>query len=246
MFIDRPELKRQARGIIRASNPKVIYASLIFIVLSALFSYLSSRLTGVSYEQFARYMQYMQEGSVNYARAALDDLRPSTGAELISTVLELAELIVGVGFTVFLFNTVRRTGAVYGNLLDGFGPYFRLVVLRLVMGVFIALWSLLFFFPGIIAAYRYSMAPYVMLDHPDYSIMQCIRESKQMTNGYKGKLFLLDLSFIGWLLLTMIPYLGYAVRVWYQPYHDISYILFYEALRNGTEPQRTWTLPFDM
>ena len=148
MTINRPELKRQARDIIRLSKPKVIYASIIFIALTAVLSFLSSRLTGVSYEDLALYMDYMNEGSVNYAMSVLNDLRPSIGAELISTALEIMELFIGVGFTVFIFNTVRRNGAVYGNLLDGFGPYFRMVLLRLVIGVFIALWSLLFFFPG--------------------------------------------------------------------------------------------------
>ena len=235
MKIERPELKRQAREIIRQSNRKVIYASIIFVAVTALCSYLSSRLTGVSYEQFARYMQYMDEGSVNYALSALNEMQPSTGAQLIATALEIMELFIGVGFTIFIFNTVRGLGAVYGNLLDGFGPNIRLVILRLVMGVFIALWSLLFFFPGIVAAYRYSMAPYIMLEHPDYSIMDCIRASKQMTKGYKGQLFVLDLSFLGYIILTAIPFLGYAVRVWYQPYHEISYLLFYDKLKTLTQ-----------
>ena len=237
MIINRPELKRQAREIIHETKPKTIYCSIIFIALTALITFLSSRLTGVSYEDLALYTEYMNEGSVNYAMSVLDNMRPSVGAQLISTALQIMQLFLGVGFTVFIFNTVRHTGPVYGNLLDGFGPNFRMVLLRLVVGIFIALWSLLFFFPGIIAAYRYSMAPFIMLEHPDYSVMQCIRTSKQITKGYKGKLFLLDLSFIGYLLLSMVPYLGYVVRVWYQPYHEISYLLFYDALKQGSQEQ---------
>ena len=235
MKIERPELKRQAREIIRLSNRKVIYASIIFVAVTALCNYLSARLTGVSYEQFAQYTEYMNEGSVNYALSALNEMQPSAGAQLIATALEIMELFIGAGFTVFIFNTVRGLGAVYGNLLDGFGPNFRLVILRLVMGLFIALWSLLFLIPGIVAAYRYSMAPYIMLEHPDYSIMNCIRASKQMTMGYKGQLFVLDLSFLGYVLLTAIPILGYAVSVWYQPYHEISYLLFYDKLKPLTQ-----------
>ena len=239
MRIERPELKRQAREIIRLSSPKVIYASIIFIAVTALLSFLSSRLTGVSYEQFARYMKYMNEGSVNYAMSALREMQPSAGARLISTALQIMELFLGVGFTVFIFNTVRKLGAVYGNLLDGFGPNIRMVILRLVIGVFIALWSLLFFFPGIIAAYRYSMAPFIMLERPDYSVMDCIRASKQMTKGYKGQLFVLDLSLLGYILLSAVPLLGYLVRVWYQPYHEICYLLYYDKIKLfSQEPSR--------
>ncbi len=244
MDINRAQIKQTARDIIRQSNPKVLYASAFFVALTALVSFLSTRLTGVSLDQLNNYMRYVQEGSFNYAMSALNEIRPSSTAQLISTALDVIQLIVSVGFTVFLFNTVRRTGAVYGNLLDGFGPYIRVVVLQIVVGVFIALWSLLFIIPGIVAAYRYSMAKYIMLDHPDYSIMQCIRASKQMTNGYKGKLFALDLSLLGYMLLSLIPYLGYLARVWFLPYRETSYILYYEKLRELFRPVDGFTVGY--
>ncbi len=244
MDINRAQLKREARDIIRQSNPKAVYASILFVLLTALVSFLTTRLTGVTYEQLSSYMHYMEEGSFNYAMSALEKLRPSTAAQLISTALEVVQIIVSVGFMVFLFNTVRHTGAVYGNLLDGFGPYIRVVLLEIVAAVFVSLWSLLFVIPGIIAAYRYSMAPYIMLDHPEYSIMQCIRASKQMTRGYKGKLFALDLSFLGYLLLCLIPFLGFVVRVWLLPYRETSYILFYDRLRTFNQPAASYTVDF--
>jgi len=235
MNIDRPQLKSDAREIIRTSNPKVIYASLMFIALTALISFLSARLTGINYEELMRLQRYLEAGDTEHALSYIGSLAPSSGARLIDYALQFATLIVEVGFTVFLFRTVRRLGAVYGNLLDGFGPYFRVALLQLVTGIFVGLWSLLFIIPGIVAAYRYSMAPYIMLDHPDYSIMDCIRASKQMTKGYKGQLFMLDLSFLGYILLSLIPILGFIVRVWYVPYHDTSYILYYDAIRARTE-----------
>lgn len=235
MNIDRPQIKRNAREIIRDSNPKVIYASLMFIALTALIAFLSSRLTGVSYEELMRFQRYLEAGDAERALSYIGSLTPPPTARLIDYALQFATLIVEVGFTVFLFRTVRRLGAVYGNLLDGFGPYFRVALVRLVTGIFVGLWTLLFIIPGIVAAYRYRLAPYIMLDHPDYSIMDCIRASKQMTKGYKGQLFMLDLSFLGYILLSAIPILGFIVRVWYVPYHDTSSILYYDAIRAHTE-----------
>ena len=236
MNIERPTLKRQAREIIRLSQPSVLYAGAIYAVLIAVLGYLSARIAGpTSYEQFSRYAQYMQEGSYYHAMDVLERLYPSSTAQLISTALEVMEIFVGVGFTAFWYTTLRGLGASYGNLLDGFGPYIRLVLLRLVIGIFIALWSMLLLIPGVIAAYRYSMASFVMLDHPEYSIMECIRESARMMRGFKGRLFLLDLSMLGWLLLSYVPILGYAVLAWYRPYHDLCYLLFYDQLRLGTQ-----------
>ena len=94
------------------------------------------------------------------------------------------------------------------------------------MGLFVFLWSLLLIVPGIIAAYRYRMAPFLLLTHPEYGIMDCIRESKSRMAGYKMAFFLLDLSFLGWELLTLVPILGWAVSVWVKPYRQSTELLY--------------------
>ena len=71
----------------------------------------------------------------------------------------------------------------------------------LLMMVKILAWSLLLVVPGIIAAIRYSMSFFVLADHPDWKVTECIEESKRLMNGNKGKFFCLMLSFIGWFLL---------------------------------------------
>ena len=237
MSIQRPLLKQQARQIIQTARPKVLYASAMVVALSAVVSFLSQRLTGVSLDTMSQYMQYVQEGSTAYALSYLSSQSPSAAAQLIDTALQVVLAIVGAGFTVFLFNTVRQTGAVFGNLLDGFGPNIRLFLLELLAGFFIALWSMLLLVPGIIAAYRYSLAKYVLLDHPDYSLNQCLKESKRLTMGHKWELFVLDLSFIGYILLCMLPVLGLVAQVWYMPYRELSFLLAYEDLRI---PEAQW------
>ena len=98
---------------------------------------------------------------------------------------------------------------------------------KILMGIFIFLWSLLLVIPGIIAAYRYSMAMYLFFDDPEKGALECIRESKAMTYGYKGKLFVLDLSFIGWLILSIIP----LVSIYTTPYMSTTKANYYRALR---------------
>ena len=107
----------------------------------------------------------------------------------------------------------------------------RLLWLIILQYFFIALWSLLFVIPGIVVAYRYSLAVYIMIDHPELSAIDCIRESKRMTKGYKGQLFRLDLSFILWLLLSGMPVIGYAVQVYLTPYMETARALYYEQIR---------------
>ena len=228
MELNRPLLKQQARGLIRTAQPSVLLTSAVYIALGAVVSFLSSRLVGVSYATLERYMNFVQQGQLDYAVSVLTSSMPSLPAVLINAALELVMAIVGVGFTLFILNTVRGVGAATGNLLDGFAFFWRIILLNIVLSIFVLLWSLLLIVPGIIAAYRYSMATYVLLDHPDYGVMDCIRESKALTQGRKLELFKLDLSFLGWLLLSCLPYIGYFISVWVTPYYALTHAMYYE------------------
>ena len=74
--------------------------------------------------------------------------------ELTDRKKKVLRSIVGAGFILFLLNTIRSTGACLGNLLDGFGFFFKILLLTVLEYIFVTLWSLLFIFPGFIAAYR--------------------------------------------------------------------------------------------
>ena len=89
---------------------------------------------------------------------------------------------------------------------------------------------------GIIIAlpqyYAYSQVEFILcdtLENQSYeSTFKIIRTSRQMMKGYKGKRFVLDLSFIGWYLLTAIT-LGIA-SIYVYPYVYTAQTLFYEAV----------------
>ena len=236
MELNRPLLKQQARGLIRTAQPSVLTTSAVYIMLGAVVAFLSDRLVGISYATLERYASFVQQGKLDYAVSVLSSSMPSFPAVLINLALKLVMAIVGVGFTLFILNTVRGTGAAMGNLLDGFGFFWRIILLNLLLSIFVFLWSLLLIVPGIIAAYRYSMATYVLLDHPEYGVMDCIRESKALTAGRKGELFKLDLSFLGWLFLSFLPYIGYLVSVWVTPYYALTHAMYYERF-SGHVPE---------
>lgn len=110
-----------------------------------------------------------------------------------------------VGLCCFMIAFFRRKDINAGYLFNGFEYYFKCFSLMIMVCIFVILWSLLLIVPGVIAAFRYSQAFYILADDPDKGIMQCIAESKLMMTGNKAKLFLLDLSFIGWAILAAIP-----------------------------------------
>ena len=238
MMIDRRAVKQHAKEIIRLSRPSLVTAGLIFTLLAVLINYLSLRLTGVAYDDMVGIMQASSEGRADAAMALMSRAMPGPGESLIDVLLHLALSVVSVGFSIFTLNTIRQNATDFGNLLDGFGMMPRLLWLLILEALFIMLWSFLFVIPGIVAAYRYSLAVYIMIDHPELSAMDCIRESKRMTYGYKAQLFKLDLSFILWLLLSSLPVVGYAVQVILTPYMETSKVLYYEQIRmQGSEWQ---------
>ena len=199
--------------------------------MTALIGWLSLRLTGVDTNTMNEMLQLASEGNSEAVMEMMTKATPSAGASLIDSLLRLAMAVVGVGFSLFVMNSVRRSQPAIGNLLDGFGMFPRVLFLIILQIVLIFLWSLLLVIPGIIAAYRYSFAVYVMIDHPEMSAMDCLRESKRLTTGYKRQLFLLDLSFIFWFLLTMIPVVGYIAQVYVTPYMESARVLYYELGR---------------
>lgn len=94
--------------------------------------------------------------------------------------------------------------------------------------IFIFLWSCLFVIPGIVKYYAYSMAFLVKADHPEYGWKQCLDESKRITKGHKGELFMLDLSFIGWWILGSLL-LGIG-SFWVTAYYMATKTQYYKAL----------------
>lgn len=109
------------------------------------------------------------------------------------------------GYIAYALAVFRRQPAGIAKLFEGFEGFVKVTIMTILIGIFTLLWSLLLFIPGIVAAFSYSQAYNIMHDHPEYSVMQCIRESKKLMYGNKMKLFVLFVSYIGWIILAAIP-----------------------------------------
>ncbi len=235
MSINRQVLKQNAKQIIRASNPKVLNTGTIYILLALIMSVLSTKLMSVNLSEsdIMQIYEHLMNENYEFAFEYMQRYMPPYSSYLIDVAIEVVMSIVSVGFIIFLLNTIRATSPCYGNLLDGFGIAGKIILLYLLESILVFLWSLLLIVPGIIASYRYRQAIYILIDHPEMSVLECIKESKRIMNGKKGELFVLDLSFLGWNLLSMFTVIGWAVQLWTVPYTGMTYALYYEHLREG-------------
>jgi uncharacterized membrane protein len=133
------------------------------------------------------------------------------------------------GLTLVYLKLSRSESSQVQELFDGFKRFVDFFVLNIVSTVFILLWSLLLIVPGIIAAIRYSQAYFLMIDDPNLKPLDAIKQSSRMMDGYKGKYVVLILSFIGWILLSVITlFIGFIFLV---PYMTVTFANFYNQLK---------------
>ncbi|WP_343343056.1 DUF975 family protein [Terrisporobacter petrolearius] len=96
--------------------------------------------------------------------------------------------------------------------------------------LFIYLWSLLFLIPGIVKSYEYRMIPYILSENPKISRKRAFEISKNMMYGNKCGALLLDISFIGWYLLSIFT-LGLLDIFYVNPYVESTNAELYAFLR---------------
>jgi uncharacterized membrane protein len=138
-----------------------------------------------------------------------------------------------LGFTGFFIKTVRAEEASLENIFDGFKNFLPAFLVTLLMGIFTFLWSLLLLIPGIIKGLSYSQSVYILYDNPEMKALDAITLSRKMMDGYKGKFFLMQLSFIGWCLLC--PFTLFIGFLWLVPYIQTSNANFYEDVKAAYE-----------
>ncbi len=127
------------------------------------------------------------------------------------------------------------------DLFDGFNNFWPYLKVTLLASLFTMLWSLLFIVPGIIKAFSYSQALYIIAENPNMPAMEAIRQSERMMAGKKWDYFVLNLSFIGWAFLA-IPTLG-LLTIWLEPYMQMTMINFYSDLKSSQNWYNPWGAP---
>lgn len=134
-----------------------------------------------------------------------------------------------LGYYSFFLKVSRNEEATYKELFSKTNLFLPCIAILLLVGIFTFLWSLLFIIPGIIAALSYSMVYFVALDNPELGAMDVIRKSKDLMQGHKMDYFILELSFVGWAILSVFT-LGFLL-LWLIPYMQVTMANFYNEIK---------------
>ncbi len=204
--MDRAMLKQEAKDAMRAANPHPAVVTLAFLGIAAV---------TVIILQLVSHLGLLG--------AAL--------AGVCGIVVDVALIGVSYGYYVYVWKVYHREQAGVEELFSHMDMLLKMLGLSLWMGLFVYLWSLLFVIPGIIAGIRYSQAIFVLVEHPEMGIRECVNESKRMMQGHVGEYFILSLSFILWALLTSVT-AGIA-GIYVVPYMLITFAGYYEKLKGS-------------
>lgn len=177
------------------------------------------------------------------ARSSIDTTNGAivAGVAVITSLLAIAALIVTGPLEYGMIRITTKCArenkeAEFDEFLVGFKECMSdAIILNVLTKIFIFLWTLLLIIPGIIKSYAYSMAIYIQQDQKNKDWRYCLDKSKEMTNGHKWELFVLDLSFIGWFIVGLLCF-GIGL-LWVIPYYQVTKANFYLELKKQFEPQ---------
>ena len=157
---------------------------------------------------------------------------------VVALVWGIFILVIGgamtLGYFQFFQNLVRKEEAEVNTLFVHKEKLWHGFCINFLQGLYIVIWTICFIIPGVMAAYSYAMAHFIANDHPEMSASEVLTTSKVMMDGNRWRLFCLEISFIGWAILSAFT-LGLGSFV-LAPYVETAKAHFYQdLLHNGMQ-----------
>jgi uncharacterized membrane protein len=209
MIYDRVQLKEGAKHRLRVDGvPSYKKVTLVYLLLASLLPSLLECIydapTTAITEEITQAYYNMDVDLVNELVAEYFTSTAGMVAIGCTILMALFTVVITVGYQFYTMNLARNQATSYDDLGYGLNFVGKVILVAVLQSIYIFLWSCLFVVPGIIAFYRYRLSYYALLDDPSISPGEAIRRSKLLTMGRKKDLFVLDLSFLGWVILATV------------------------------------------
>ncbi|RGC46365.1 DUF975 family protein [Absiella sp. AM29-15] len=254
---NRQELKQQAKQIMKRSYWKMFLVSLVATILMGILSRVDNH-GGFHFTQniqtyndgFYNVNEVTHEG-VSFVSGILGGIFPFNIAMNLSiiSIISIIVVIASILYNIFISNPIEcgechfyientdHEDTDFMTLFSAFKQgYMNIAKILVIRDIKIFLWSLLFVIPGVIKSYQYRMLPYILAENPDITTQDAFDRSKQLTDGQKLDIFVLDLSFIGWYFLGSILFgIGlYFVYPYFKSTNALLYLYLSDQYRENS------------
>lgn len=157
-------------------------------------------------------------------------------ALIFSVFFYILGRIVEVGYMRFHLDLYDGTEPQVQTLFGQFSNWKTIIITNILKSLYEFVGMLFLIIPGIIIGYNYAMTDYILVEHPDLTASEAMSRSKEMMYGNRLRLFCMEISFIGWILLC-IPTFGIG-DLWLRPYMTAAKTAFYREIsgKADTEP----------
>ena len=236
------EIRSKAREALKGKWKKVVVIALIHAAIIYGAQLISNLLGGVlsiavticavpiEFGLYISYMKIFKNEEVDYTDFLKDGFKNfgKVWGIVGNTLLKMWPILLAYFVSLIIFIISVIVVVIGATTSETSFAIFGIVVMVLsVIGLYVSMiWM-------IIRGLLYSLAYYVAIDNPEITTKQAVEESEKMMKGNRGKLFLLNLSFIGWGILAIIT-IGIG-SLWLLPYMIFSEIIFYQMLKSKTE-----------
>lgn len=217
--MDRLQLKNRAKESLKGHYWEFYKMILMFLLVS----FLVGLVAGI--------LDYVCHTSYVVGEQVIFNQTIPTEIKVFQTIGEvLLSALFTFGIISFSLKISRNEEVTYKELFSKTHLWLFFILVTLLVGIFVSLWSILLIIPGIIATYAYRMVYFIKLDNPDIGVLEAISKSKEIMRGHKLDLFILQLSFIGWIILGAFTF-G-ILYLWLVPYMSITECNFYNSIIN--------------
>lgn len=262
MYKHTAALKRDAKDALKGRWKEAVLLNLVPSLLQIFIMFMSVIVIAAAFAFVTNFgmSNLMYEGDAHVAESTSSTLASLTasmslfsGSPIITFILSF--LSIGISFT--FLDVLRKGKEQTMSMKEAFRLFnaidlIPVLLISILSYIFTYLWTLLLVIPGIIKRYAYSQANFIYKDMSTYQDTRhmgattYITESRQLMDGHKGRLFLLDLSFIGWYIVGILT-AGIGL-LWINPYVNATKAAFYNDLAKDRylivveeEEEEDWT-----
>ena len=229
LMFDRKKYKSFAKQQLQGRWGIPILISVIITIITSIFaipdmirtiSESANMMAAENMDQYVLAMSELSASSTSFISTIIQTI--------VSGILSIASL------NVYIQMTRSPEPVSFSLFIEGLNNWFRATLATLWQFLWIFLWSLLFFIPGIIKSLEYSMMFYIVAEYKNISVTKAMKISMIITRGHKMDLFVLALSFLGWILLSCLT-LGIGL-IFLQPYMELTFVnTFHDLLQEAIE-----------